>query len=171
MSAINETQKGGDVANHDQIIAAIEDVDQRIEELWDRIMENGDTPLAEGTWRVRDALSHLAARGNGVGRVMARVQALKGGGQPAAPRTIDEINADQVSERSDKSVRQLLDEIIAGHAAAIDAVREVDRMVLREMIPAGFQPGEVEVGDSIIRGGPRHDHGHLDQIEAVLPPE
>ncbi len=171
MSAINETQKGGDVANHDQIIAAIEDVDQRIEELWDRIMENGDTPLAEGTWRVRDALSHLAARGNGVGRVMARVQALKDGGQPAAPRTIDEINADQVSERSDKSVRQLLDEIIAGHSAAIDAVREVDRMVLREMIPAGFQPGEVEVGDSIIRGGPRHDHGHLDQIEAVLPPE
>lgn len=136
-------------------------------------MEHGDTPLAEGTWKVRDALSHLAARGNGVARVMARVQALKdpSAAQPAAPRNIDEINADQVLERSDKTIRQLLDEIIGGHAAAIDAVREVDRMTLREMIPAGFQPGEVEVGDSIIRGGPRHDHGHLDQIEAVLPPE
>lgn len=161
------------MANHDQIIGAIEDVDQRIEELWDRILANGDTPLAEGTWRVRDALSHLAARGNGVARVMARARALKdpNAPQPPAPRSVDEINADQVAERSSKSVRELLDEIIAGHAAAIDAVREVDRMELREMIPQGFQPGEIEVGDSIIRGGPRHDHGHLDQIEAVLPPE
>lgn len=161
------------MANHDQIIAAIEDVDQRIEELWDRIMEHGDTSLAEGTWRVRDALSHLAARGNGVARVMARARALKdpSAPQPPAPRSIDEINADQVSERSNKSVRELLDEIIAGHAAAIAAVRDVDRMELRELIPQGFQPGDIEVGDSIIRGGPRHDHGHLDQIEAVLPPE
>ena len=161
------------MANHDQIIGAIEDVDQRLEELWDRILDNADTPLAEGTWRVRDALSHLAARGNGVARVMARARALKdpNAPQPPTPRSIDEINADQVAERSTKSVRELLDEIIAGHAAAIAAVREVDRVELREMIPMGFQPGEIEVGDSIIRGGPRHDHGHLDQIEAVLPAE
>lgn len=159
------------MANHDQIIAAIEDVDQRIEDMWDRILEHGDTALAEGTWRVRDALSHLAARGNGVARVIARYEAHKSGAAPAAPRNVDEINADQVSERSDKTVRQLLDEIVAGHQAAIAAVREVTRDVLRDTLPAGFQPGDIEVGDSIMRGGPYHDHNHLNQIEAVLPPE
>ncbi len=161
------------MANHDQIIAAIEDVDQRIEDMWDRILEHGDTGLAEGTWRIREALSHLAARGNGVARVLARYNAHKNptDNPPAAPRSIDEINADQVAERSDKTVRQLLDEIVAGHQAAIAAVREVSREVLRDTLPAGFQPGEIEVGDSIMRGGPFHDHTHLNQIEAVLPPE
>jgi hypothetical protein len=173
MSATNGGKKGGIVANHDQIIAAIEDVDMRIEEMWDRILEHGDTPLAEGTWHIREALSHLAARGNGVARVMARVRALKdpNAPQPAPPRSVDEINADQVAERSSKSVRELLDEITEGHRQAIIALRTVTRDELREMMPQTFQPTEIEVGDSIIRGGPRHDHGHLDQIEAVLPPE
>ena len=160
------------MANHDQIIAAIEDVDMRIEEMWDRILENGDTPLAEGTWHVREALSHLAARANGVSRVMARAKALKdpNAPQPPAPRSIDEINADQVSERSTKTVRELLDEITEGHRQAIIALRTITRDELREKIPQGFRPEEIEVGDSMIRGGPGHDHGHLDQIEAVLPP-
>ncbi len=161
------------MANHDEIIAAIEAVDMRLEELWDRIQEHGDAPLAEGSWHVRDALSHLAARANGVARVLARARAFKEAGatQPPAPRNVDEINADQVAERSDKSVRELLQEITEGHRQAIITLRTVDRAELRELIPAGFTPGEIEVGDSIIRGGPRHDHGHLDQIEAVLPPE
>lgn len=161
------------MANHDQIIAAIEDVDQRIEDMWDRLLENGETALEEGTWRVRDALSHLAARGNGVARVLARYNAHKNptDNPPPAPRNIDEINADQVAERSSKSVRELLDEIFAGHQAAIAAVREVTREVLRDTLPAGFQPGEIEVGDSIMRGGPYHDHTHLNQVEKVLPAE
>ncbi|MSP23108.1 MAG: hypothetical protein EXR66_08935 [Dehalococcoidia bacterium] len=159
------------MANHDQIIAAIEDADMRVEELWGRILEHGDTPLAEGTWRVRDALSHLAARANGVARVMARARALKdpNAPQPPAPTSIDDINAGQVADRSGKSVRELLDEITEGHRHAIIALREVTRDELREMIPMGFRPEEIEVGDSIIRGGPAHDHGHLDQIQAVLP--
>ena len=146
----------------------------RVEEMWDRILEHGDTPLAEGTWRVRDALSHLAARANGVARVMARARALKdpSAPQPPAPTSIDEINAGQVADRSDKTIRQLLDEITEGHRQAILALREVTRDELRDKIPmAGPTPGEMEVGDSMIRGGPGHDHGHLDQILAVLPPE
>ena len=160
------------MANHDQIIAAIEDVDMRVEEMWDRILEHGDTPLAEGTWRVREALSHLAARANGVERVMARARALKDptAPQPPAPRSVDEINAEQVAERSTKTVRQLLDEITEGHRQAIVALRTISREELREKIPQGYRPEEIEVGDSMIRGGPGHDHGHLDQIEAVLPP-
>lgn len=160
------------MANHDQIIAAIEDVDVRVEEMWDRILEHGDTPLAEGTWRVRDALSHLAARANGVARVMTRARALKDPSAPQspAPTSIDEINAGQVADRSDKSVRELLDEITEGHRQAIIALRTVTREELREEMPLGARPEQVEVGDQIVRGGPRHDHGHLDQIEAVLPP-
>src|SRR5688572_24133003 len=111
----------------------------RVEEMWDRILEHGDTPLAEGTWHIREALSHLAARSNGVARVMARAKALKdpNAPQPPAPRSIDEINADQVSERSTKSVRELLDEITEGHRQAIVALRTVTREELREKIPQG----------------------------------
>ena len=160
---------------NDEVVAAITAVDDRLAGLRGRILASGETPLAEGTWRVRDALSHLAARSNGVARVVRRAeqawagQAAPGPGQPGFT-SIDDINAGQVAERSDKSVEQLLDEIATGHAAAIAALGELDAGFLDRMMPQGFRPGDAAVGDLILRGGPGHDQGHVDQIEAVLPP-
>ncbi|MCK9485816.1 MAG: DinB family protein [Dehalococcoidia bacterium] len=164
----------------DDFIAAVNAVDARLEALRPRILEHGDAPLPEGTWRVRDALSHLAARSNGVARILQRVEALDAqdaaGGPdatdapsaPPAPRNIDEINAAQVEERTDRSVEALLDEIREGHQDAIAAARGLDDALLQRQVPLGFRPGDASVGDLLVMGGPRHDGGHLDQIEAAL---
>lgn len=154
----------------DEIAKVFNEADGRLARLRDQILASGDTALDEGVWTVRDALSHLAARANGVARVVSRAeQAAQGSGGPPPPRNVDEINAGQVEERTDLSVEQLLDEINDGHRAAVDAVRALDPEMLERMLPIGFRPGETSVGDMILRGGPGHENNHLDQIEAVLP--
>jgi len=156
------------MATRDEVVAAIRAVDARLEGLKPRILAQGEASLKEGTWRVREALSHLAARSNGVGRVAGRVAAAQAGTPAAPPASIDEINADQVADRSSKSVAELLDEISAGHAAAIAAIGTLDQAVLDYPLALGIRPGEAPASDMMLRGGPGHDNNHLDQIEAAL---
>ncbi len=158
------------MTTRDEFIAAVRSVDERIAGLRDAILANPEQPLLEGTWRVRDALSHLAARSNGVPRVLARVEAIDNpSAAPApAPRTIDEINAGQVEERVERSAEALLDEIREGHANAIRAAEGLDSALLDRSIPLGFRPGDATVAELLVMGGPRHDGNHLDQVEAAL---
>jgi len=156
------------MTTRDEITTAIRDIDTRLAALRDRIIEGGDKPLLEGDWRVRDALSHLAARANGVDRVLQRLRAWEAGTPYMPPQTIDEINAGQVEERREATVTQLLDEIRAGHAAALEALSHVDDATLAKEMPQGFRPGDAPIADLISRGGPGHDGGHLDQVEAAL---
>ncbi len=156
------------MATRDEVVAAIQAVDARLDGLKPRILAQGDAPLKEGTWRVREALSHLAARANGVGRVAGRVAAAQAGTPAAPPANIDDINADQVAERSNKDVAELLDEIARGHAAAIAAIATIDQAVLDYPLSLGIRPGEAPASDMMLRGGPGHDNNHLDQIEAAL---
>ncbi len=158
------------MTSREDFIAAVHQVDDRIAAIRDDILANGEKPLLEGTWRVRDALSHLAARANGVPRVLARVEAADNPssvGAPA-PRNIDEINAGQVDERVDRSVEQLLDEIRDGHAAALTAAAAIDDATLARSIPLGFRPGDATVAELLVMGGPGHDGNHLEQVEAAL---
>ena len=164
-------QRGDIVTTRDDFIAAVHNVDERLAALREDILANPDKPLLEGTWHVRDALSHLAARANGVPRVLARVEAADNpspGGAPSAPRNIDEINAGQVEERADRSAEELLEEIRAGHAAALEAAAGIDDATLERSIPLGFRPGDATVAELLVMGGPRHDGNHLDQVEAAL---
>ncbi|MCK9496087.1 MAG: maleylpyruvate isomerase N-terminal domain-containing protein [Dehalococcoidia bacterium] len=157
------------MTTREEFIAAVQQVDERLAALREQIVAGGEKPLQEGTWRVRDALSHLAARSNGVARVLARVEAADNpSATPPAPRNIDEINAGQVEERTDRSVEELLDEIAAGHAAAIEAARGLDDETLARSLPLGFRPGDATVAELLAMGGPRHDGNHLDQVEAAL---
>ena len=156
------------MCSSDLIIAGIRAVDERLAALRDRIIASGEQPLQEGTWVIRDALSHLAARGNGVDRVIQRLRLWESGQPYLPPQTIDEINAGQVEERRSSDVAALLDEIRMGHAAALAALEHVDDATLAKEMPQGFRPGDAPVADMITRGGPGHDQGHIDQIEAAL---
>ncbi|MDA1010137.1 MAG: maleylpyruvate isomerase N-terminal domain-containing protein [Chloroflexi bacterium] len=157
------------MAGIDEFTAAVQGVDARLAELRDSILAGGEKPLLEGTWRVRDALSHLAARANGVPRVITRLEALDNpASTPATPRNVDEINAGQVDERTERTVEELLAEIEEGHRAALAAVQDVDAATLDRSIPLGFRPGDATVAEMLVMGGPRHDNNHLDQIEAAL---
>jgi hypothetical protein len=155
------------MTTRDEIISAIQGVDTRLEALRARILAGGETPLREGTWRVRDALSHLAARANGVDRITQRVRAAQAGTPMAPVASIDEINAGQVHEREGATVLELLDEIRAGHAAAIAAIGHVDEATLAHLLPQVNRDDSPAI-DMMLRGGPGHDNGHLDQIEAAL---
>ena len=164
------TREGDSVTTKDDIRDAIEGIDARIGGLRDRILAGGEQQLTVADqWRVRDALSHLAARSNGVQRVVDRARAAEAGGSPAQPPTgVDDINAAQVAERTDRSVEALLDEIRDGHRAAIAAVAELDDELLGREIAIGFRPGVIQVADMMLRGGPGHEGTHLDDIEASL---
>ena len=150
------------------IIEAIRAIDARLAALHERIVADGERPLLEGTWRVRDALSHLAARGNGVDRVVQRLRATQAGTPVTPVTTIDDINAGQVEERRGATVTELLEEIRTAHAAAITALDRTDDATLATLLAQGFRPGEAPVADMILRGGPGHDGNHIEQIEAAL---
>lgn len=156
------------MTTRDDVIAAISEVDHRLDALEARILASGEQPLLEGTWQVRDALSHLAARANGVDRVAQRVRASQAGTPMAPVASIDEINAGQVQEREAATVAELLDEIRAGHAAAIEAIRRLDEATLEHPLPMANRPDPQPAVEMMLRGGPGHDNGHLDQIESAL---
>lgn len=158
------------MSSREDFVAAVHGVDERIAAIRADILAGADRPLLEGTWRVRDALSHLAARANGVPRVLAMVAATDDPSKGSTPTlgNIDEINAGQVEQRAERSVEELLDEIREGHADALAAAAAVDDATLARSIPLGFRPGDATVGELLLLGGPRHDGNHLDQVEAAL---
>ena len=156
------------MATRDEIVEALHASDVRIDELQARILDRPEQRLLEGEWRVRDALSHLAARANPVPRVLQRIERLDGGG-PEAPRiAIDEINHGQVQERQGSSAADLLAEIKAGHASAVEGLPGIDDGTLARELPLGFQPGTTTVGDMLRMAGGGHENSHLDAIEAAL---
>ena len=156
------------MATRQEIAAALHASDARIDELRGRILDRPEHPLIEGEWRVRDALSHLAARANPVPRVLERIERLDRDG-PEAPRiNIDEINHGQVQERHGSSAVDLIAELKAGHASAIEDLQAIDDDTLAREIPLGFRPGTTTVGEMLRMAGAGHEGSHLDAIDAAL---
>lgn len=153
----------------DEIIEAFRAADARMEALLPRAVAQPDTPLADGDWRVRDALSHVPARGNPIPRVLTRLnESNDAAGNPQPVRDIHEINAEQVRTRADVEVKDLIEEARQGHREALDSLEDMDDEVLERRLPVAFPPGELSVGEFIVIAGPRHENNHLDDIEAVL---
>ncbi len=157
------------MATKDDIANAIRANDARIEALRERILARPEQPLPQGEWRVRDALSHVAARANPVPRILARVEALDRDEAGAAPRiNIDQMNLGQVEERRGASPEELLAEIAAGHAAATEELVGLDDELLSRVIPLGFRPGDTTVGDMLHMAGAGHERTHLDDVAVAL---
>ncbi len=156
------------MATKDEIAEALRASDARIDGLRTRIVDRPEHPLLDSEWRVRDALSHLAARANPVPRILDRIERLDSGG-PEAPRIdIDEINHGQVEERHGSSAVDLIAELKAGHASAIEALAGIEDGTLEREIPLGFRPGTATVGEMLQMAGAGHEGSHLDAIEAAL---
>ena len=144
----------------DELIQGFQGLDARLDALSDAIIANPEAPLPEGEWRVRDALSHLAASSNPVPRVLERAGGGEGGGMPG--------NDEQVAERADVSAADLIAEVKAGHEASIAALADADDAVFAVEIPLGFRPGDIAVGDLLGMLVTSHESGHIDDIEAAL---
>lgn len=153
----------------DAIIEAIQAVDARLEALQPLARARPDVELAPGEWRVRDALSHVAARGNPIPRVLTRLnESTDASGDPRPVRDIHEINAEQVNTRTDRDVDALIEEARSGHRDALAQLEELDDDVLERRLVVAFAPGELSVGEFIVVAGPRHEGNHLNDIEAAL---
>jgi len=150
----------------DEVIQAVDEVDQRVAALRARIEANADAALPTGEWRVRDVASHLAARSNPVANVLRRVAAADAQAPNPPPRVnVDEINHGQVEERAGRSIQEILDELQAGHRATIENLPPDD--MLARTLPA-VQGGDITVGEMIARSGARHEQNHLNDIEAAI---
>jgi hypothetical protein len=153
----------------DEIIEAMQAVDARLEALQLHARARPDVELAPGEWRVRDALSHVAARGNPIPRVLTRLnESTDASGDPRPVRDIHEINAEQVNTRTDRDVDALIEEARSGHRDALAQLEELDDDVLERRLVVAFAPGELSVGEFIVLAGPRHEGNHLNDIEAAL---
>ena len=150
----------------DEVIAAVREVDARLAGIEASAIANPEAPLLSGEWRVRDALSHLAARSNPVPNVLRRLALAATPDGATAPRVdVNDINAAQVDARTDKSVTEIIAEMHAGHQATIDTLPADD--VLMQTLPA-VQGGDVAVGEIIARSGARHENNHLDDVAAAI---
>lgn len=161
------------MASRREVEATLLGVNERIEALRARIVAGADRTLPSGTWTVRDALCHLAARSNGVPNFVARIERLAQGapgGAAARPAgfNIDEINQGQIDARAGHSVDQLLDEIIAGHRGAVEALATVDEALLSRMVPSFRGDGDIEAAAMLLGGTANHDNNHLSEIEQAL---
>jgi hypothetical protein len=153
----------------DEIVDAFHAVEARLEELVPLARARPETPLLSGEWRVRDALSHVAARGNPIPRVLTRLnEATDSSGNPRPVRDIHEINAEQVQTRAGQDVDALIEELQAGHREALRSLDEMQDDILERRIPVAFAPGELSVAEFIVVAGPRHEGNHLNDIEAAL---
>lgn len=152
-----------------EIAEAIRAADARIAALLPLARATPDVPLQPGEWTVKEALSHVAARGNPVPRVLTRLnESTDAAGNPRPVQDIHEINAEQVSTRTDRDIDALIEETRAGHRDALAQLEDIDDEVLERRLPVTFPPGELSVGEYIFIAGPRHEGNHLDEIEAVL---
>ena len=153
------------MATREEIAEAIRTADGRIEALGDRIVAGAERPLPEGEWRVRDALSHLAATANPVPAILARVAALDEPGGETPPRT---SNEDQIAARADAGAADLVAEAREGYRAALEALADAGDDALARSIPFGFRPGEATAGEMLHMLASGHAGGHIDDIEAAL---
>jgi hypothetical protein len=152
----------------DEMMAAMEATNTRIEALRARLIDASETSLLTGEWRVRDALSHLAARANPVQRALRRMESATSGSAPQPALDIHDENAGQVRDREDLSVAGLLDEIAAGHQAMVADLAALDDATLERRFPVAFPPGELSLAEFVMRAGSGHENNHLTDIEAAL---
>lgn len=133
----------------------------------DRLLDDG------GKWSVRDCLAHVAAtaRVSTFGqRAFERVIRTTPAPAPTpGGPTIDDRTAQQVAERADKSIAELIAEAKQAH---VDALREIAAMpdaTLDTTIPPA-QPGgpTTTVGGTVLRMLEYHEGGQVDRIENAL---
>lgn len=152
-----------------QILDAIRQADERLEKLRASITAHPDARLLEGTWTVRDCMSHVAARSvvtSIVRNVERRLAAARAAEQVAID--INAINHGQVEERKGATAAQLVDEAKAGHRRTTTELAAMSDEQLARRMPEFGGHGDVSIGELVLRIVQRHEAGHIDSVEAAI---
>ncbi|HCU99872.1 MAG: hypothetical protein CL897_02620 [Dehalococcoidia bacterium] len=155
------------MADRQAIVQAIRNADLRGEELRERIVAGSETPLVDGEWRVRDALSHLAARANPLPLLYA-ITAMSEGDAQMAEFDVEVQNAQQIEERSGNAVSEILDEMHAAYEEAIGEIELLDDEILNKSLQLPGMENEIQVSDLLLMSMGMHVDAHLSDIEAAL---
>ena len=157
-------------ARRDEIVAGIKACDARLEQLKPAIIANPDVPLPEGTWTVRDALCHIAARANGVAMAVTVADNTLGADPADVGPTfdIDAVNRQQIADRKTDDVDTLLTEALTGHQAAISQLASIDDVMLARRLKLPYFKDEVTVIDLIALAGAGHEQSHINEIARAV---
>jgi hypothetical protein len=159
----------------EDVIDAVRESDARLQALAPRLRARPQAGLPGADWVVRDALCHLAARADCVGVVQtllpSAAQATAAAPVDLDRLDIDSVNRVQIAERGGRSVDDLLEEIAAGHAAAMTALAALGDDVLQRRVTLPGPLGVVALVDLLLLAGPRHEQAHLDDVERALADE
>ena len=156
------------MATREAIVEAIRNADARGEALRDRIVAAPEAPLAEGEWRVRDALSHLAARANPLPLIEMVSAMADSGAEPPPDDQGEAMNAQQIAERAHLSATEILDEMHAAYEEAIGGIEGLDDATLAKPVKLPIMPNEIEMSDLVLMSTSMHVEAHLGEIEAAL---
>lgn len=148
--------------------AAVAENDELLRALAERISVSQETRLLQGEWTVRDAMCHLAARSNGITMVQAAASGAFNAENATATFDIDAVNRQQIADRAEKGIRDLIDETIAGHAKAITELAHLDDATLTTTISLPILEQPVTFIDLLMMSGPGHDASHIGEIQAAL---
>ena len=153
----------GPRSNGPKVVERIGTCAEIIDKLRDKILANPDAALPDGDWKVRDALSHLAARANPIPTLHKRISEMNSDSEPLST---DEANHLQVEDRSGASIEELIKECEEGFAAAQEDIPNISDEDLLQKVK--FGDGEMHAVDIMYFGGPRHFMDHLNDIEKAL---
>ncbi len=157
-----------------EIEAAIRQADARLDALQPLVQQYEHDALLDdgGKWSVRDCLSHVAASarvGAAGRRALDRLDAPPAPASAPPPLNIDEVTQQQVEERKQRSVAELVAEAKAAHAASLEDLAGIDDAALQRKVPAARPGGpELSIGGTILRSLEYHEAGQIDRIEAAL---
>ena len=161
------------MATRQELQAAITAADGRLDRLQPLMEQYQNDVLLDdgGKWSVRDCLSHIAASARVSMAGRRALDSVRGESRPAVAGgpTIDERTAQQVAERRDKSIADLIVETKQAHAAALEDLAAMSDSDLATAVPAPApdRPG-TSVAGAALRMLEFYEGGQVDRIENAL---
>ncbi|MDI6857551.1 MAG: DinB family protein [Dehalococcoidia bacterium] len=162
------------MATREEVASELQAVVERAEALAARLDQKDlECPTCEGGWTVKEVFAHLASMGGSPGFFLAMAQRAQsgggsGGGGLGAGFDIDAFNAQQVSARKEKTLKELLDEFRQGHEQGIAMIRSAADDLLSKQMPDPFRGGMSTPLEMIKGSCCEHEAAHLDEVEAAL---
>jgi len=168
------------MANRQALDGAFQAANARLDRLAPLIETYADDRLLDdgGKWTIRDALCHVAASSRVTAAAQRALERLKAppAAAPAAPvaggapaPTVDERNQQQIDQRKDLSIAELVAETKAGHATALEELRAMSDAEHDTLVP-DMQPTrpQLSAGGLTLRQLEYHEGGQMDRIENAL---
>ena len=117
---------------------------------------------------MRDALCHIAARSNDVPLILRLSDPAATEESRSTMAELDATNARQIADRSSRTVDELVDEALAGYAAARLALDQLDDVQLSQVLPDVPGVGPMRLADLLVLTYQGHAQTHLKSIETAL---